>query len=304
MSKAGTIVCLVFLGIAIIVSCALLGVSFDTLLPEEMALIYNGNTGQLFCDSLYGSWRTGDSKRYFVGLGSKMAGFKFNVTMHNVAMPAVTCKTIEGLDLLASVSFQYQLARNPQTLCQLLYNFSGLHQDFYVQQARHVTREVISKFAVQDMWERRTAVSQAIRSKFGEALPLYGATLIGLQLLSLDIANNLQSAIENTTVQLVGIDIAQVQQQADIVNAVTARLQAQQVLLVTVIDAIAAANATVINAQAQADALNATYAAQGAALQLMGSTLGFDPEQMLALSWLDAVQQAHSGSINIAVKQP
>jgi regulator of protease activity HflC (stomatin/prohibitin superfamily) len=102
----------------------------------------------------------------------------------------------------------------------------------------------------------------------------------------------------------VGIDIAQVQQQVDVVSAVTSQLQAQQVLLVTVIDATAAANATIIAAQAQADALNATFAAQGDALKRMGSTLGFNNDQLLALSWLDAVQQAQSANVHIAVQPP
>jgi negative regulator of sigma E activity len=154
------------------------------------------------------------------------------------------------------------------------------------------------------MWQRRQDVSRGIGSQLAQELPAVGASLLGLQLLSLDIANRLQDAIENTTVQQVGIDIAQVQQQADVVSAVTAQLQAQQSLLVTVIDATAAANATVITAQAQASALNATYAAQGAALQRMGSALGLSTDQVLAVSWIDAVQAAHSSSINIAVPQP
>jgi hypothetical protein len=91
MAKPGCITCLVLLGIAIIISCALLGASFDTLLPTEMALLFDGNTGQLHCDKLYGDVRTGNSKRYFVGLG-EFSVVDNNSTTLCAAIPAFSCR--------------------------------------------------------------------------------------------------------------------------------------------------------------------------------------------------------------------
>jgi hypothetical protein len=124
--------------VALIVSSALLGSSFDILQPDTMALLFDANTGQLKCDTLYGGSRDSSIRRFFVGLGQSFR-FKFPLAARTIRFsnsgsaqsPLIVARTSEGAVVTMEIAVQYQLPRNAQRLCDIVYAYGTSYDTFF-----------------------------------------------------------------------------------------------------------------------------------------------------------------------------
>jgi len=125
---------------AAIIASALLGASFDTLQPGDMALLFDRNSGKLNCDQVYGADRNSGSRRFFVGLGQGFTGFRFPLAAQMVRFSnrgraqsgIVEARTAEGAIVTMELAMQYQLPRSGPGLCALLYAYGTDYERFLV----------------------------------------------------------------------------------------------------------------------------------------------------------------------------
>jgi regulator of protease activity HflC (stomatin/prohibitin superfamily) len=297
--------------VALIVSSALLGSSFDILQPDTMALLFDANTGQLKCDTLYGGSRDSSIRRFFVGLGQSFR-FKFPLAARTIRFsnsgsaqsPLIVARTSEGAVVTMEIAVQYQLPRNAQRLCDIVYAYGTSYDTFFTNYVRGVARDAMGTFLVQDLWERRSTVGDAVSAAIRAELNARLGVFVNFQLQSLDIPDALQAEIENTTVQFQRISQAQLNLQRQNVSAITRQLQARVTGQIAVLNATFAATAVLSDANARAQAANFTNNAEAIALSSFKSTFGMTNQQVLTLAYIDAVQSVAADRIFIAAEPP
>jgi regulator of protease activity HflC (stomatin/prohibitin superfamily) len=258
--------------------------------------MFNQNTNHLDCSRLYGLTR-GENGRYFTGLGVGFYDTRFPTVARTLKFhrtpdadsPIVDAKTRDGVTIFMGMSLQYRLLRTPADVCALYHAYGKNWEEFYITYARSVARDAVSHFLVTDLWTRRSDVAGAVGAAVRLELARRRAEVVGFQLLTLDIPDALQAEIENTTVQFQRIAQAQLELQATTVAAITRQLQAQQAAAITVIQASADANATLLDARARAAALNFTVTAEGAGYAALAASLGLDTRGVLDLVWIDTL---------------
>lgn len=292
-----------------ICSIFMLAFSFDTLQPNVMALLYNENTCFLDSSKLYNQER-GDSGRYFTGLGQSFVEFprmlksvKFN-SEEDAHGSTVTARTFNGTAVALDLAFQYELERTPAAVSTLYATFGDDFERFFVKYARQVVRDVVSDHIVMDLWEKRREMGEAMRDALDVALRAKHARVMGLQILSLTIPQDIQNAIEATSTAFQKIGEARFEKQATTVKALTKRLVAEKTSEVTVLQAESSSQALLEDVRAKAAALNVTIQSESDVLSLVKNTFSFTNEQLLRYVWLGAIAENNAQKVTIAVNQP
>lgn len=180
----------------------------------------------------------------------------------------------------------------------------GAWQGMYMRVARRIVRDVLSQFRMNDLWQRRGQVTIALETAIRNALDPLHATVTGLQLLNLDIAATVRDAIQTTTVEEQGIELTRQTQQVTLVEVITEQQRARQDALVTVINAGATSQATVIAARAAAEALNTTVTGQRGVIEATRDIIGFtSTDRLLDYLQIQAIAKSRA-SAKLAVPQP
>lgn len=293
----------------VIVSCFLLGFSFDTLEPTTMALMYNENTCFLDPSTLYNA-NDGEGGRWFTGLGVHFLEFprnllrvKFN-SEEDADGPLVSAKTFNGTSITMGFSAQYGLKRDAQALYDLYMRYGQDYQKFFAVYTRHVTRDVISTHPVVDLWEKRKEVGEEIQVALTADFEPRGAFVANVQTLSLDIPVDIQNAIETTTVAYQKIAQAEFDKQAETVVAQTKRLVAEKTAEILVLNARGQAEALILDTTAQAQALNITIGLESEAYATVKDTFSFNNDELLNYIWLDNIKASSAAKTYISVNQP
>ncbi len=81
---------------------------------------------------MYGAVVDGSSRRFFTGLGRNLDAYQFPYQSIHVALPSVFGKTSEGANIQLIMSYQYQLPKDPASLCALYYAW-GFNYDSFIQ---------------------------------------------------------------------------------------------------------------------------------------------------------------------------
>lgn len=293
----------------LICSCFLLGYSFDTLEPNRMGLLYNENTLYLQSDTLYNA-EQGDSGRWFTGLGQSFIEFprqlqqvKFNSEV-DADGGTISARTFNGSTVWLDMAFQFGLVKDPQEVFDLYMTYGSEYKRFFVKYARAIVRDVVSDHIVFDLWEQREAMGTAMRDALHAQLTQRHAFVAGFQVLSLTIPQEIQDAIESTTVAAQKIGEAKFEKDAETVRALTRRLVAEKTSEVTVLQAEANAGALIRDVQAKATALNVTVQSETDVLIDVKNKYGFSNTQLLRYMWLDAVTDLKSDNVKLSVSQP
>lgn len=293
------------------ISFFLIGFSFDTLEPNVMALMFDQNTGYLDCSQVYGV-ATDSSRRWFTGLGRGFYTYRFNSTSRNMVFgstpgadaPIIDARTQDGASIVVSLALQYRLPQDGPSLCNLYYTYGQSYHSFYVHYARSATRDTMALFQVTDLWNNRSGVSDVLETKLRPALKLGGASLVNFQMMSLDIPDALQAAIENTTVAAQKIEQASLQLNAAVVAANTTRLQAERQGALTLTMALANANVTTTLANSTATVLQRTTAAEANGYAAMKTSLGLNTTNLLALRYMDALTTSTAQNVLLSAADP
>lgn len=176
---------------------------FDLYNPTTLCL---QNTRLLECDVLYGAERGKGSRRFFTGLGRGFYEYRYPLAAQSLVFssrrsdsdsPTIDGKTAEGANVVVEIAFQYKLPRDSHALCNMLYAYGADYDSYFVNYARSVARDAIATFLVQDMWQNREGVANALRTAVTTDLANRWATVVNFQLLSLDIPTEVRCAGTN-----------------------------------------------------------------------------------------------------------
>lgn len=313
--SAWDLICIFSTSIAIFVSCFLLGFSFDTLDSDKYALMYNQNLLKLECDQVYGAEVNTDSRRWFTGLGRGFYDYRFPRQIQQIVLsdfgrgadgPSISGRSSDGIRVSIAVSMQYLLPRDPVKLCSLVYTYgTGNYESFFRTYLTDAIEDVVSQYETKHFWEDRAAIGSLLNSTVYNVLNNKGAIVTGFQFLSVDIPNSLQLAIENTTVVAQGIRQAELNKERTLVSAITKKEQAVVSTKITTITALSSANATLIQANAEALALNLTVTADAYGYkEFMNAFPGMTKDQILSLAWIDSVLNTKAGKVYVSAETP
>jgi regulator of protease activity HflC (stomatin/prohibitin superfamily) len=223
------------------------------------------------------------------------------------AGPIIESKTIDGVSVVAGISFQYQLPRDPAALCKLVQEYGvepGAAKTFYIAYVRAAARDAIGEFEVVDFWQQRSVIAIKVKDRVRASIEAHSGTMLGFQLLTLDIPDAIQREIEDTTVQSQRVFQLQLQQQGAQVAAVTRQLQAQVTAEISIIAAGASGNATIVSTTAEAAALNLTISAEARAYASLKSALNLTNEELMALVYIDTLLKTPAAGMRIQAPLP
>lgn len=164
--KVATCVCSLIILLASVIMFAL---SFATLDPHQMGLEYNAVTVKLDPE-------TRNNGRYFLGLGHRFIKFpkklqyiEFSQSVDGgVLNRAITVWTKDGQEVRLEVGFYYKI--QPHNLARLYYRFEEDYGAVIRDLAIEAFREVTTEFDTIDFFERRHAINDAMHAALQEAL--------------------------------------------------------------------------------------------------------------------------------------
>jgi len=259
-----TILIVALIGV-IITGLSLFGTSFKTIDYNEYGLKQNQITKHIDTDvyeeglHFIGFWND------FIRFPSTYITVEFTPSSRADDIP-ISVQTKNGLLVHVDVSFQFRL-RKAELLN--LYSEYGTAYKFYVQAvARSALREVVGNYNAETLYANRSAVISSMASA------LYGSinTIVEVgefQLRHIEFPESFENAVEAYEVWRIEVEIAQLEQQAEIIRQQTLTLVAEFT-----------ANRTIIEYQGIADALDT-----------LRTSLNMTVDDMLTYLWIQTIRE-------------
>mmetsp|Transcript_9503 Transcript_9503/g.25793 ORF Transcript_9503/g.25793 Transcript_9503/m.25793 type:complete len:201 (-) Transcript_9503:2436-3038(-) len=163
-------------GAAVVIIIIFIATSISVVGPTEVGLQYNLNNFQLNEQRLF------TPGRYFIGFNqifvifpSDLQYVKFSSAAtqeeeEEPTAPSLPARTLDGLRVTLSLSFQYRLRQSTDDIVGLYRNFSTKYEETYVRIARDVVRNVAADFRAFAFFEERNVVEQKMRLELNEKL--------------------------------------------------------------------------------------------------------------------------------------
>lgn len=279
--------------VVLIVSSSLLGVSFDTLEPTQVGIIYDHNIEHLEIDKL---WTHG---RYLVGLGKSFIGWANNWMTMNYGSgfyeyafgPSILVRSYDGLRVYLDVSFTYSLSLKVQDLSRLYQDFELDHQGQYGRVLKQVVADVASDYYAMDFFGRREDIQNDMFLQLNTSLNAIYATVQHFELVNINFHDSsYDDSITATQVALQDVLQAYAEQAVYQVQADAAVQVAQQ----TAVTLLQTANQTALSyiaaVEADADVLLYRIGQQAEALYELRQSLSLNTsQQLLAYNYYTAL---------------
>lgn len=299
-----TTFCVVF-----ITSCALLGVSFDTLEPTQMGIIFDANVQHIETDKLY------SSGRYLTGLGRKFIGFpmtqlslRFGKSMFTPPTSNIICRSHDGLSIQVEVAVQYSLNRNASDLWRLYMDLGTNYNTVFGLITQQTVQDVFSDYFTLDFFEDRVIIESDITAQLNLKFNRLYATVNSVQLMRVNIEDTsptLVDAVENTQIAIQDVFQATAEQNVAQVNADALVGVATEVANVQLLNANSTAISYLATTQAAADALLYRVDKQATALLTLRQQLGLNTSaEVLAYNWLTAMQENSVQDVMMGFQYP
>ncbi|MFW9853484.1 MAG: SPFH domain-containing protein [Candidatus Thorarchaeota archaeon] len=211
-------------------------------------------------------------------------------------------RTKDGLLINVQLAFQYLLRK--EDILNLYRTFGLEYEERYIGQARTTLRDVASFYNAIEFFNNRTSISDLMKEKLQEDLDVMFADVMFFQLREIDLPDEFEEALKQVQIAQQRYQIALYEQEATIVRAETAIIEAQAQANITIISGEAEAQAFLINMEAQAKALNFTLTAERLAYYAMAQQLNLTSSELLALLWVLAIQEHEDSLIIIGTNTP
>ena len=269
---------------------SLTAISFESVDFNEFALLQNNITREIET-TVY------EEGFYFTGLFATFIKFpstwvtiEFSPSSEANDIP-ITANTQDGFQIVIDISFQYRL--QAANLLELYSQYGLFYEDFYMQEARSIIRNIASEYNASDFYTNRISVDIALQVGLANASGQFLAQIGAFQLRQVDLPTDIDQALQNLFLTQLDIDQALLEQQAATIRAQTLIIQAQ-----------AQANITIIEAEALATALNITITAEGAALFELANQTGMNTTELLIYLWIQAIEMHESAYLFLTDDTP
>ena len=287
---------LTILGIIIIIILILfyLLISMDVVEPLEYGLPYNKFTKNIGTEAYDNGRYILNPFKSFLKYPKNLVTIEFSENKKAESTPLQT-RTGEGLAVILSVSFQYQLIKEK---IPDLYNLANVNfHSTYVRISRDVILKVGGMFNATDYWMNRVKIAEIMKETMDyELLKAYGHC-ISLQLLKIDLPKTYEDSIVQTQVEIQKINMRKFEQSAELIrqNSLVIVSEAEQKIRVT--NATGLAEASRIKAFAKANALNNTVSAENRMYRMAMDELGFTPDQLMNYIYLDSIMNQNKAKL-------
>ena len=266
----------------------------DVVEPLEYGLPYNKFTKNIGTEAYDNGRYILNPFKSFLKYPKNLVTIEFSENKKAESTPLQT-RTGEGLAVILSVSFQYQLIKEK---IPDLYNLANVNfHSTYVRISRDVILKVGGMFNATDYWMNRVKIAEIMKETMDyELLKAYGHC-ISLQLLKIDLPKTYEDSIVQTQVEIQKINMRKFEQSAELIrqNSLVIVSEAEQKIRVT--NATGLAEASRIKAFAKANALNNTVSAENRMYRMAMDELGFTPDQLMNYIYLDSIMNQNKAKL-------
>jgi len=306
LTTCGCVTIIITVLVVVITSIVLFALSWDTIEPYQLGLIFDGNVMHIETDQTY------TSGRRLVGLGKHYLAFpttvqtlRFGDFFNNQNGGDIVLRSKDGMVISLEVSFQYQLSTRVEDLARLYLDFEYGWDNVYAYEFQAAARDVASRYLMFDFFEQRTQIGYDMMAAMNQRLEFLYATCYSVELVNMQVISAFADTIENT--QIAVQNVQQVQNQLEIaqVQADSNLQQARVQAAIQLATANATANGILAQAQTTAESIRLSVAAQISAFQTLRQHLNLTTsEQLLTYMWTSAIQSNHAQSIVVGLKYP
>jgi regulator of protease activity HflC (stomatin/prohibitin superfamily) len=266
----------------------------DVVEPLEYGLPYNKFTKNIGKEAYDNGRYILNPFKSFLKYPKNLVTIEFSQNKKAESSPLQT-RTGEGLAVILSVSFQYQLIKEK---IPDLYNLANINfHSTYVRISRDVILKVGGMFNATDYWMNRVEIAEIMKQTMdNELLKAYGHC-ISLQLLKIELPKTYEDSIVQTQVEIQKINMRKFEQSAELIrqNSLVIISEAEQKIRVT--NATGLAEASRIKAFAKANALNNTVNAENMMYKMAMDELGLTPDQLMNYIYLDSIMNQNKAKL-------
>ncbi|HEC40916.1 hypothetical protein LCGC14_1072420 [marine sediment metagenome] len=262
--KYGKLFGLIFIAILVITGVTLTGFSFKQVNYNQYALKQNVFTKQIdpvvYEEGLHmiGFWND------FLLFPSTYITIEFTPHPSAEDIP-ISVQTKNGLLVNVDLSFQFRIRK--ADLLTLYSSYGNTYKSYIQAVARSALREVVGTYNAETLYANRTTVNSAMSTALYNSIN--SIVEVGeFQLRSIQFPQSFEEAVEQYEVWRIEVEIAQLEQEAELVRQETLTLVEREI-----------ANRTVIQYQGLADAL-----------EIMRVSLNMTTDDMLTYLWIQTIQ--------------
>ncbi|TFF98819.1 MAG: prohibitin family protein [Promethearchaeota archaeon] len=264
--------------IATITGFSLLGFSFESVDYNQYGLKQNNLTKQIettvYREGLYfiGFWYD------FITFPSTYTTIEFTPDPDASDIP-INVQTKNGLLVKIDLSFQFRIRQTD--LLALYSNYGMGYLDYIEAEARSALREVVGNFEAETLYANRSLVNADMSDALFSSLSSI-VDVGNFQLRHINFPDSFEEAVEQYEVWRVEVEIAQLEQEAEIIRQETEKLITEY-----------AANNTIIEYEGIAEALN----------QLQ-ETLNMTNSELLQYLWIETIETHDQSYLFIGMDTP
>ena len=269
-------------------------ISMDVVEPLEYGLPYNKFTKNIGKEAYEAGRYILNPFKSFLKYPKNLVTIEFSENKKAESKPLQT-RTGEGLSVVLSVSFQYQLIKNK---IPDLYNLANINfHSTYVRISRDVILKVGGMFNATDYWMNRVKIAEIMKQTMDNELLKAFGHCISLQLLKIELPKTYEDSIVQTQVEMQKINMRKFEQSAELIrqNSLVIISEAEQKIRIT--NATGLAEASRIKAFARANALNNTVNAENRMYKLAMDELEFNQEDLLTYIYLDSIMNQNKAKL-------
>lgn len=263
--RKGRITAVILIVAVVITGFFLLGFSFKQVDWNEYGLKQNSITKHIESDVF-------EEGLHFVGFWNDFIIFPSTyVTVEFTPHPAaddipISVQTKNGLQVQVDVSFQFRIRKTD--LLQLYSEYGMAYKSYIQAVARSSLRAIVGESNAETLYANRSHVISEMANALYDSIN--SIVEVGeFQLRSIDFPQTFQDAVEQYEVWRIEVEIAQLEQLAEIIKQETLTLVAEFT-----------ANRTVIEYQGIADALDA-----------LRTSLNMTTDQLLTYLWIETIRE-------------
>ena len=269
-------------------------ISMDVVEPLEYGLPYNKFTKNIGKEAYEAGRYILNPFKSFLKYPKNLVTIEFSESKKAESKPLQT-RTGEGLSVVLSVSFQYQLIKNK---IPDLYNLANINfHSTYVRISRDVILKVGGMFNATDYWMNRVKIAEIMKQTMDNELLKAFGHCVSLQLLKIELPKTYEDSIVQTQVEMQKINMRKFEQSAELIrqNSLVIISEAEQKIRIT--NATGLAEASRIKAFARANALNNTVNAENRMYKLAMDELEFNQEDLLTYIYLDSIMNQNKAKL-------
>lgn len=279
--------------------------------PTEMALRRNHMNKELEDGRVFGDVK-GSGGRFFIGPGYSF--MKFPKKVQHITMlkkggmsTEVKCQTGDGLTFDIEIAVQYQFHTDAAALKKMFMDFGGAEEAsaYMVKYLRAEFRFITIQYSVFELWVKRGEVGMKLKEAATNVLNKHHATCIGLQLLSINIDVDIESAIQDTAVAFQRVQTARNELEASRVRERTRVLETIANTEIMIQRANASAIEIEYDAEVYVESLDLVAQSQVNAYKSVKRNLGFSNDELLKFIWLQTIDKNNlAGGNRVALDVP